>query len=532
MADADFVAIRRALISVSDKTGLIERAKRLAKAGVEIVSTGGTLKALKDAGLDAKDAAEVTGYPEMMDGRVKTLHPRIHGGLLARRDLDDHVSAMEAHGIPAIDLLMVNLYPFENTVASGADLDTCIENIDIGGPAMIRSAAKNHAFVAVCVDGEDLDAVLDAMDAHEGKTPFALRQRLAAKAIGRTAAYDAAISSYLHGALGDDSAAPYFAVGGKLLEPLRYGENPHQRAALYASAERRPGLAHARQAQGKPLSYNNLADADAAFELVSEFDPAKEAAAVIVKHANPCGVAVGETLVKAYERAFAADPVSAFGGIIALNRSIDAETADAITKIFSEVVVAPAADDEALDILSAKKNVRVMLTGGLADPTQTGWMAKSIAGGLLIQERDIGRLTREDMKVVTKRAPTETEWADMVFAWTVVKHTKSNAIVYAKGGSTAGIGMGQTSRLEAARLAARKAIDTAQENQWDAPRTIGSACASDAFFPFSDGLKTAVEAGATCVIQPGGSIRDDEVIAAADEAGVAMVFTGMRHFKH
>ena len=531
MSSQDLVPLRRALISVSDKSGLIDRARQLITSGVEILSTGGTLRALNDAGIEAKDVSEVTEFPEMMDGRLKTLHPRVHGGLLGRRDVSQDGASMLEHGIPEIDLLYVNLYPFEDTVAKGAEQADCIENIDIGGPAMIRAAAKNHAWVSVCVDGQDVDLVLEALSENAGSTPLDLRTRLAAKAYARTAAYDAAISSWFSDVL--DTPTPDFrAFGGALAQGLRYGENPHQRAAFYTSSENRAGIATARQAQGKALSYNNLADADAAFELVAEFDPADTAAVVIVKHANPCGVAVGDTLTAAYADAFAADPVSAFGGIVAMNRSLDAETARALVKIFTEVVIAPDADEEALDILSAKSNLRVMLTGALPNPAQSGWTTKTVAGGLLVQERDTGCVTASDLKTVTKRAPTQAELSDLLFAWKIVKHVKSNAIVYAKDLSTAGIGMGQTSRLEAARLALSKAISTAQKNKWDTPRTQGSVCASDAFFPFADGLQAAVEAGATAIIQPGGSIRDDEVIAAADEAGLAMVFTGMRHFKH
>ncbi|WP_417481207.1 bifunctional phosphoribosylaminoimidazolecarboxamide formyltransferase/IMP cyclohydrolase [Maricaulis sp.] len=531
MPDLDLVPLRRALISVSDKDGLIERAQRLAAAKVEILSTGGTLKALQAAGIPALDVAEVTAFPEMMDGRLKTLHPRVHGGLLGRRDNEQDATDMAQHGIPAIDLLYVNLYPFEDTVAKGAEYDTCVENIDIGGPAMIRAAAKNHAWVAVCVDGDDLDAVLDAMDNNSGSTPLELRKRLAAKSYGRTAAYDAAISNWFTDTL-DIPTPAYRAFGGNLLQALRYGENPHQAAAFYRTSENRPGIATARQVQGKALSFNNLADADAAFELASEFDPASTAAVVIVKHANPCGVALHAELATAYENALSADPVSAFGGIVAMNRKLDAVTANEVVRIFTEVVIAPDADEEALAILSAKPNVRVLLTGALPDPDQTGWLVKTVAGGLLVQERDTGRILPSELKTVTKRAPTEQELTDLLFAWKVVKHVKSNAIVYVRDGATAGIGMGQTSRLEAARLALSKAEATAVENEWDQPHTHGSVCASDAFFPFADGLKAAIEAGATAIIQPGGSIRDDEVIAAADEAGLAMVFTGMRHFRH
>jgi phosphoribosylaminoimidazolecarboxamide formyltransferase/IMP cyclohydrolase len=531
MAAPDLTPIKRALISVSDKDGLADRARQLAEAGVELISTGGTLQALRDAGLDARDVSDVTGYPEMMDGRVKTLHPRVHGGLLARRDREDDLSAMAEHAIPQIDLLVVNLYPFEETAASGAEIDACIEKIDVGGPAMIRAAAKNHAHVTVCVDMRDLDKVLEALRVHEGQTSLSLRRHLAAKAFGRTAAYDAAINARLLAEV-ERPARSYFAQGGPRLQDLRYGENPHQDAALYASPEVSPGVATARQTQGKALSFNNIADADAAFELVSEFDPEDQAACAIIKHANPCGAAVADDLSRAYERAFDADPVSAFGGIAAFNRPLDPKTADAITKIFTEVVIAPDADPAALDILSSKKNVRVLLTGGLADPSRKGWTLKTVAGGLLVQERDFGHVREADLKVVTKRQPGEDELADLMFAWRVVKHVKSNAIVFARKGATAGVGMGQTSRVEAVRLAARKAVDAARENGWDAPRTEGSALASDAFFPFPDGLLEAVEAGARCVIQPGGSMRDEEVIAAADEAGIAMVFTGMRHFRH
>ena len=531
MDDSGLAPLKRALISVSDKTGLAERAAKLAEAGVELLSTGGTLQALRDAGLEARDVSSVTEYPEMMDGRVKTLHPRIHGGLLARRDREDDLAAMAEHGIPQIDLLVVNLYPFEETARSGADIDACIQKIDVGGPAMIRAAAKNHNHVAVCTDMRDLDKVLESMAAHNGETTLAIRRQLAAKAFARTAAYDSAIAARFEPEV-EKPAHSWFTIGGRRLNKLRYGENPHQDAALYEAAEQRPGVVTARQIQGKALSYNNIADADAAFELVSEFDPEDRAAAVIIKHANPCGAAAADDLATAYERAFAADPISAFGGIAAFNRTLDASTADAITKIFTEVVIAPDADEAALDILSAKKNVRVLLTGALADPTQPGWTTKAVAGGLLVQERDTGHILPSDLKVVTKRAPTEEELADLMFAWRVVKHVKSNAIVFAKGGTTAGVGMGQTSRVEAVRLAARKAEDAAKENGWDAPRTANSACASDAFFPFPDGLLEAAKAGARCVIQPGGSVRDEDVIAAADEAGLAMVFTGMRHFRH
>ncbi|WP_203291054.1 bifunctional phosphoribosylaminoimidazolecarboxamide formyltransferase/IMP cyclohydrolase [Maricaulis parjimensis] len=531
MSDLALAPVRRALISVSDKSGLIERGRQLADAGVEILSTGGTLRALKDAGIPAKDVSEVTEFPEMMDGRLKTLHPRVHGGLLGRRDNAEDRASMSEHGIPNIDLLYVNLYPFEETVAKGGEYADCVENIDIGGPAMIRAAAKNHAWVNVCTDGADVDAVLAAMGEHEGATPLSLRQSLAAKSYARTAAYDAAISNWFADQLGNGAPA-WRAFGGQLAQALRYGENPHQKAAFYTTPETRKGIATAKQVQGKALSYNNLADADAAFELAGEFDPSDKPAVVIVKHANPCGVAVHDSLAAAYEKAFAADPISAFGGIVAMNKTLDAETAGELVKIFTEVVVAPDADEDALAVLSGKSNLRVLLTGGMPDPNQAGWLTKTVAGGLLVQERDTAMIGLDELKVVTERAPTEAELADLMFAWKVVKHVKSNAIVYARNGSTAGIGMGQTSRLEAARLAVRKAEATAQEHKWDAPRTEGSVCASDAFFPFADGLNAAAEAGATAVIQPGGSIRDEEVIEAANKAGIAMVFTGMRHFRH
>ena len=529
MSQTDLIPVRRALISLSDKTGLEDRARRLIALGVEILSTGGTLRALQGSGIAARDVTEVTGFPEMMDGRLKTLHPLVHGGLLGRRNLESDRASMAEHGIPDIDLLFVNLYPFEATVAAGADFETCIENIDIGGPAMLRAAAKNHPFVAVCVDNEDADAVLDAMDDHAGATPLALRKSLAAKAYGRTAAYDAAVSNWFANALGDKTPA-FRTFGGTRLSELRYGENPHQAAAFYANGAGRPGVATAQVVQGKALSYNNLADADAAFELAAEFSD--EPVCVIVKHANPCGVALGKTVRDAWDRALMADPISAFGGIVAFNRPIDAETADGLTKLFLEVIIAPGADEAALDILSKKANLRILLTGSMPDPRQDSWTAKTVAGGLLVQERDNGLASADDLKTVTETAPDEATIRDLLFAWTVCKHVKSNAIVYARDGMTTGIGMGQTSRVEAARLAARKAVEIAQENGWDEPATIGSACASDAFFPFADGLMAAVEAGASSVIQPGGSVRDEEVIAAANEAGIAMVFSGMRHFRH
>ncbi len=525
------VPLRRALLSVSDKTGLVALGQALAARGVELLSTGGTAKALREAGLTVRDVAEVTGFPEMMDGRVKTLHPMVHGGLLALRDNDDHVAAMTEHGIEAIDLLVVNLYPFEETVAKGADYDTCIENIDIGGPAMIRAAAKNHAFVNVVVDTEDYTALLDELQANDGATTYGFRQRLAQTAYARTAAYDSAVSTWMAGAL--EMAAPRRATfAGTLAQTLRYGENPHQSAAFYTDGSGRPGVATAKQWQGKELSYNNINDTDAAFELVAEFDPADGPACAIIKHANPSGVARGATLVEAYGQALACDKTSAFGGIIALNQPLDAATAEEIVKIFTEVVIAPGADDAARDIFAAKKNLRLLTTDGLPDVHAALQTVRQVSGGLLVQDKDNGFIGLDDLKVVTKRAPTPQEMQDLLFAWKVAKHVKSNAIVYVKDGATVGVGAGQMSRVDSALIAAKKAERMAAELGLPEPLTIGSAVASDAFFPFADGLLEAAAAGATSVIQPGGSMRDDEVIAAADEAGLAMVLTGMRHFRH
>ncbi len=526
------VKITRALLSVSDKTGLAELGQALARHGVELVSTGGTAKALRDAGLAVKDISDLTGFPEMMDGRVKTLHPKVHGGLLAVRDDPAHAAAMADHGIGAIDLVVVNLYPFAATVAKGAGRDEIIENIDIGGPSMVRSAAKNHAYVGIVTDPADYAEVIAALDESGGMTSLTLRKRLAAKAFAATAEYDAMIASWFAFADQGQMFPPRLSVPFRLGQSLRYGENPHQSAALYLPAFAPGGsLADHKQVQGKELSYNNLNDADAALELVSEFRDA-DPTCVIVKHANPCGVATAVTLAEAYKAAFDCDSVSAFGGIIALNRPLDGATAEAIAGIFTEVVAAPEADADALEIFAKKKNLRLILTGALSDPARGGMMLKTIAGGALVQSRDNGIVAPDQLKVVTKRAPTEQELADCLFAWKVAKHVKSNAIVYAKDGATAGIGAGQMNRLESARIAAWKAKDAAGKAGWTEPRTIGSAVASDAFFPFADGLLAAVEAGATAVIQPGGSIRDEEVIAAADEAGLAMVFTGMRHFRH
>ena len=526
------VPVRRALISISDKTGLDTLAVGLARHGVELVSTGGTAARLRENGSAVRDISELTGFPEMMDGRVKTLHPKVHGGLLAVRDNPDHVTAMAEHGIGAIDLVVVNLYPFLQTLMSGADRDTIIENIDIGGPSMIRSAAKNHAHVAVLTEPADYAELLAEMDANGGATSLDLRKRLAAKAFALTAEYDSIVSQWF--AFGDQQERwpASWTFSSRLKMELRYGENPHQAAALYVPVgPKGAGVAQAEQVQGKELSYNNLNDANAALELASEFRDAPPTV-VIVKHANPCGVASAGSLVQAWDEALACDSASAFGGIVAVNRPLDAATAEAITRIFTEVVVAPDADADAKAVFAKKKTLRLLLTGPLPDPARGAQAFAVITGGLLVQDRDNGRVTRDQLKIVTRRAPTEQEIADCLFAWTVAKHVKSNAIVYAKDGVTAGIGAGQMNRRDSARIAALKALETAKTHGWAEPRTIGSAVASDAFFPFADGLLAAVEAGATAVIQPGGSIRDDEVIAAADEAGLAMVFTGMRHFRH
>jgi phosphoribosylaminoimidazolecarboxamide formyltransferase / IMP cyclohydrolase len=523
--------LARALLSVSDKTGLIPFAQQLITLGVELISTGGTRKALADAGLQVRDISDVTGFPEIMDGRVKTLHPMVHGGLLAVRTNPEHLAAMFAHGIGPIDLLVVNLYPFEATVRKGADFADCIENIDIGGPAMIRAAAKNHDDVAVIVDPADYPVLLENIATFDGMVSLGLRRTLAQKAYARTAAYDAAISNWLAAAL-EVSSPAYRAVGGTLAEAMRYGENPHQRAGFYHGPETRYGVATARQLQGKQLSYNNVNDTDAAFELAAEFDPARTAAVAIIKHANPCGVAEGATLAEAYARALRCDPVSAFGGIVALNRTLDADAARLITETFTEVIIAPAATDEAVQLVAMKKNLRLLVTGGLPDPRQTGLAVRTVAGGLLVQDRDNAVVDDMTLTVVTKRAPTGAELADLRFAFRVAKHVKSNAIVYARAGATVGIGAGQMSRVDSSRIAAWKAMEAAKALGSGESLAKGSVVASDAFFPFADGLLAAAEAGATAVIQPGGSVRDPEVIAAADAAGLAMVFTGVRHFRH
>ncbi len=536
IAPSDLLPVRRALLSVSDKSGLVAFAKGLARHGVALVSTGGSAETLRKAGLVVEDVSAVTGFPEMMDGRVKTLHPKIHGGLLYVRGDGAHEQALADHAIAPIDLLVVNLYPFEETVAKGAGFAETIENIDIGGPALIRAAAKNHDGVAVIVDPADYESVLAALDANKGSTPLALRRELAARAFARTASYDAAIANWFEHELGKGEPAPRpaprrRAFAGTLSAEMRYGENPHQRASLYLGGDRRIGVATARQLQGKELSYNNINDTDAAFELVAEFGITRPAVAII-KHANPCGVAIGATLKDAYVKAFECDTVSAFGGIIALNHTLDGATAEEIAKIFTEVIIAPDADEDARRILSARKNLRLLVTGGLPDPAASGLVVRQVAGGYLVQDRDNVRVTRENLKIVTKRAPDARELDDMLFAFTVAKHVKSNAIVYARDLATAGIGAGQMNRRESSRIGAWKARDAAETAGWKEPHTKGSAVASDAFFPFPDGLLQAAEAGATCVIQPGGSMRDADVIKAADEAGLAMAFTGIRHFRH
>jgi phosphoribosylaminoimidazolecarboxamide formyltransferase/IMP cyclohydrolase len=528
----DLVPVRRALISLSDKSGLGELAAGLARHGVEIVSTGGTAAKLRETGANVRDISDLTGFPEMMDGRVKTLHPKVHGGLLGVRDNPEHAAAMEEHGIAPIDLVVVNLYPFLNTVMSGADRETIIENIDIGGPSMVRSAAKNHAHVAIVTDPADYAALLSELDSNNGSTTLELRKKLAAKAFALTAAYDSTISQWFAFADQGQRWPETWTIASKLKMGLRYGENPHQQAALYVPVgPHANGIAQATQIQGKELSYNNLNDANAALELVAEFRDSAPTV-VIVKHANPCGVATRGELLDAWREALACDSVSAFGGIVATNRALDAATAEAITAIFTEVVVAPDAGEDAKAIFARKKNLRLLLTGGLPDPRRPGQSLAVITGGLLVQDRDNGVVTRDQLKCVTKRQPSEQELDDCLFAWTVAKHVKSNAIVYAKDGATAGIGAGQMNRRDSARIAAIRAAEAAEANGWPEPRTVGSAVASDAFFPFADGLLAAAEAGATAVIQPGGSIRDEDVIAAADEAGLTMLFTGMRHFRH
>lgn len=527
----DLSEVRTALLSVSDKTGIIELAKALSQKGIKLLSTGGTSKAISDAGIPVEDVSSITNFPEIMDGRVKTLHPNVHGGLLAVRTDDTHRQAMKEQGIDPIDMAVINLYPFEETLAKGADYNTCVENIDIGGPAMIRAAAKNHGFVNVITDPDDYAEVLEQLEKHDNHTTLELRKRLAHKAYARTASYDTAISNWF--AQEVDCAMPlHRSIAGTLASEMRYGENPHQQAGFYKTGDNRKGVATATQLQGKQLSYNNINDTDAAFELVSEFKPEDGPAVAIIKHANPCGVARGKTLGEAYKKALACDPVSAFGGIIALNQPLNAEAAREIVEIFTEVIIAPDADEEAREIIAEKKNLRLLVTGGLPDPSDKGLTVKTVAGGLLVQDRDNRIVDDLELRVVTRVQPTPDQIADMQFAFQVAKHVKSNAIVYAKDMATVGIGAGQMSRLDSSRIAARKAVDAMEAANGSEPLTRGSAVASDAFFPFPDGLLSAIEAGATCAIQPGGSMRDNEVIAAADQAGIAMVFTGTRHFRH
>ncbi|MCX5494701.1 bifunctional phosphoribosylaminoimidazolecarboxamide formyltransferase/IMP cyclohydrolase [Kaistia dalseonensis] len=527
----DLVPMKRALFSVSDSTGLIDLARALHERGVALVATGSTCKALVSAGLPATNVADVIGFPEILGGRVKTLHPMIHGGILGIRNEPTHAAEMAEHGIEPFDLVVVNLYPFEETIAKNADYATAVENIDIGGPAMVRASAKNHAFVTIVVDPADYASVLETLEANGGATSLEFRKHLAAKAFARTAAYDATVSGWFARVLDIETPA-YRSFGGSLREVMRYGENPHQSAAFYVTGDKRPGVATARQLQGKQLSYNNINDTDAAYELVAEFDPDETAAVAIIKHANPSGVATASTIAEAYELALRSDPVSAFGGIVALNRTLDAEAARRIVEIFTEVIIAPDATDEAVAIVAAKKNLRLLVAGGLPDPATPGLTVRTVAGGLLVQNRDAGRIGVGDLKIVTRRTPTAAELADLIFAFRVAKHVKSNAIVYARHGATVGIGAGQMSRVDSSTIAAKKAADAARTAGLEETLAKGSVVASDAFFPFADGLLAAVEAGATAVIQPGGSMRDDEVIAAADAAGIAMVFTGMRHFRH
>ncbi|MEM6480354.1 MAG: bifunctional phosphoribosylaminoimidazolecarboxamide formyltransferase/IMP cyclohydrolase [Pseudomonadota bacterium] len=527
----DLISVRRALLSMSDKTGVVELAQFLSDEGVQLISTGGTASTLKEAGLPVTDVADVTGFPEIMGGRVKTLHPKVHGGLLARRDSQAHLESMDRHGIAQIDLLVVNLYPFEATVASGADPQSCIEQIDIGGPAMIRAAAKNHAFVTTLVDPQDYPALMSELKNHGGRTSRAFRDKMALTAFGRTATYDAAVSSWLADAIQEPSPR-YRAFAGQLEQELRYGENPHQSAAFYSDRDPEPSVATAQQIQGKALSYNNINDTDAAFELVRDFPMEDGPVCAIIKHANPCGVARGETLAQAYLRAYDCDRTSAFGGIVALNQALDADTANEISQIFTEVVIAPGADEAARAIFAGKPNLRLLLTDGLGREIRQTLAIKQVSGGLLVQEKDTKSLDPTDLRAATKLHPSDAQMADLLFAWKVAKHVKSNAIVYVRDGATVGIGAGQMSRVDSCRIAARKALDMAQELGLDAPLTEGSVVASDAFFPFADGLLIAAEAGARAIIQPGGSMRDEDVIQAADEAGLAMVLTGIRHFRH
>jgi phosphoribosylaminoimidazolecarboxamide formyltransferase/IMP cyclohydrolase len=520
--------IQTALLSVSDKAGIVAFAGALAARGIVLISTGGTARTLTDAGLPVAEVATITGFPEMLDGRVKTLHPAIHAGLLARRDRPDHLSALAERQIAPIDLVVCNLYPFAQTLASGAGHEDCVESIDIGGVALIRAAAKNHDAVTVVIDPSDYDAVLAEIAAHGEAVGAGMRRELARKAFGLTAAYDAAIAEWMAREQGAGFPET-IAIAGRLAQKLRYGENPHQAAAFYRTGDARPGVAVARQLQGRELSYNNYADADAAFELVAEF---AAPAIAIVKHANPCGVAIGTTLREAWDKALACDPVSAYGGIVALNRPVDAATAEVIARLLIEVVIAPDAEADALSALARRTALRLLVTGAMPDAAAPGRSFRSVSGGILVQDCDRLFVTREAIRVVTRRAPTEAELADLFFADKVVKHVKSNAIVFAKGGATVGVGPGQMNRVDSVRIAAMRAADIGRATGLSQAPTVGSVLASDAFFPFADGVEAAIKAGATAVIQPGGSIRDEDVIAAANTSGIAMVFSGVRHFRH
>jgi phosphoribosylaminoimidazolecarboxamide formyltransferase/IMP cyclohydrolase len=531
MAQASAVKIRVALLSVSDKTGLKELAAALSQQECKFISTGGTARFLRENGFGVTDVSEVTGFPEIMDGRVKTLHPKIHGALLSVGGNAEHDAARAAHGIGLIDLLVVNLYPFERTLADGAPREDIVENIDVGGPAMIRAASKNHDRVSVLVDPADYGEFVKRLEKGNGLIDFATRERLAAKAFSHTAVYDSAIANWMvkdH----DDAAPETLFIKARRAQTLRYGENPHQQGAAYKIAANGAGVLDAVQVQGKELSYNNINDTDAALEAISEFDQAQKPACVIVKHANPCGVALGDTLGAAYARALACDPVSAFGGILAFNRALDLKTAEEISKIFTEVIITPGASEEAKALLAAKKNLRLLLLPSLAKERSQAKVLKSIRGGLLVQDRDDIAEDEKKFRIVTKKTPTPEQMSDLLFAWKIAKHVKSNAIVFAKDEATVGIGAGQMSRIDSTRIAVRKSLDAAQAMGLDTPLTHGAVLASDAFFPFADGLEAAAEAGATAIIQPGGAQRDSEVIAAAERLGLAMVFTGVRHFRH
>ncbi len=534
----DIKKIKRALISVSDKTGIESFARKLSDFGVEILSTGGTAKALKKVGIQVKDVSDYTSFPEIMEGRIKTLHPKIHGGLLGKHDNAEHIAIMEKHDIDPIDMVVTSLYPFVKTIQSGNPFDECIENIDIGGPAMIRASAKNHAYVAVITDPQDYLSVLEEMTKNDGALTYKTRQSLAFTAFSLTAAYDSSISNWLASEVKEEKEEKeeenfpkHISFSGTLKQPLRYGENPHQKAALYLCDDtmKRPGAALANQLQGKELSYNNLADTNAAFELVAEFD---NPAVAIIKHANPCGVSVSDNVLSAYKQALLCDQDSAFGGIIALNRPLTAELASTIIDRFVEVIIAPVIENEALDALRHKRNIRVLETGAMPERAQKSHIVKRIAGGMLVQDADNITMDMDNLRSVTERKPTDKEMEDLIFAFTIAKHVKSNAIIYAKDLTTVGIGAGQMSRVDSCRIAVMKAQKAAKDAGWDEPLTTGSVVASDAFFPFADGLLTAANAGVTAVIQPGGSIRDREVIDAANEHGLAMIFTGLRHFNH